>query len=91
MTIRKGLYGIALAGLLASPLTFAGGLIQVGSDGTNSECGILEIQIANMTDKVCVLSSKTLIHGSKISGPPIAILPGDSKAFVIEQTMIERP
>lgn len=50
-------------------------------------CGILHIQIANLTHKSCFLTKSNLIHGNFLSSPPTTILSNDSKKFDVAQTI----
>ena len=54
---------------------------------TNSGCGHFHLQISNLTDVVCVLTSQQVVRGNLISSPPTTIMPNDSKVFDMEQTV----
>jgi hypothetical protein len=53
----------------------------------DNPCGILHIQIANVTSHSCILIESQIIHGVLKSSAPTAIPSNDSKYFDIEQTL----
>lgn len=53
---------------------------------THSDCGHFHLQIANLTNVACILTSQKVIHGNLISSPPESIMPNDSKTFDMQQT-----
>ncbi len=56
-----------------------------------TDCGTLHIQISNLTDSICVLTSQRIVHGNLLTQPPLSIPPNDSKRFDMVQTPFYGP
>jgi hypothetical protein len=54
---------------------------------SDNACGNFHLQISNLTNVACVLTSQVVIHGNLITPPPSSILPNDSKRFDMSQTV----